>query len=66
MSEETKEIKFTPSFEIGKIVYDVTNGLKGVVISYNVDKRDVLYNVRFEDNEQRMCYKVQLTTTYTE
>ena len=63
---EIKEIKFTPSFEIGQIVYDVTNGFKGVVISYNVDRRDVLYNVIFEDKDQRMCYKVQLSLTYVE
>lgn len=61
-----KEVKFTPTFEIGTIVYDITNGQKGVVVSYNVDKRDVLYNVRFSNGEQVMCYKVQLSTNYTE
>ena len=63
---ESKEVKFTPTFEIGQIVFDITNGMKGVVISYNVDKRDVLYNVRFEDCKQIMCYKVQLLLNYTE
>ena len=63
---DPKEIKFTPTFEIGQIVYDITNGMKGVVISYNVDRRDVLYNVIFEDRDQRMCYKVQLSLNFIE
>ena len=63
---DPKEIKFIPTFEIGQIVYDITNGMKGVVISYNVDRRDVLYNVIFEDSDQRMCYKVQLSLNFIE
>ena len=63
---DPKEIKFTPTFEIGQIVFDITNGLKGVVVSYIVDKRDVLYNVKFSDCEQRTCYKVQLSINYIE
>lgn len=66
MKEEINEIKFTPSFYIGQIVYDVTNGDKGVVVGFCIDKRDVTYNVIFCSGELCTCYKVQLTTNYIE
>jgi len=63
---EIKEIKFTPSFYIGQIVYDVTNGLKGVVVAYQVDVRDINYKVKFSDGAIDTCYKVELSLNYIE
>ena len=63
---EIKEIKFTPSFYIGQIVYDVTNGLKGVVVAYQVDVRDINYKVKFSDGAIDTCYKVELCLNYIE
>ncbi len=63
---EIKEIKFTPSFYIGQIVYDVTNGLKGVVVAYQVDVRDINYKVKFSDGAIDTCYKVELSLNYSE
>ena len=63
---DIKEIKFTPSFRIGQIVYDVTNGEKGVVVSYNVDIRDVMYKVKFANGNIITCYKIELCDKYFE
>lgn len=58
---DIKEVKFTPSFEIGEIVYDVTNNSRGVVVCYVVDKRDITYRVKFDNGFTGTCYKVQLS-----
>ncbi len=58
---DIKEVKFTPSFEIGEIVYDVTNNARGVVVCYVVDKRDITYRVKFDNGFTDTCYKVQLS-----
>ena len=49
MSDEPIEIKFRPSFTIGEIVYDITNGNKGIVLQYLIDKRDVMYKVKWSN-----------------
>lgn len=61
MSDEPIEIKFRPSFTIGEIVYDITNGNKGIVLQYLIDKRDVMYKVKWSNGVFTLCYKIELS-----
>jgi hypothetical protein len=52
------EKKFIASFDIGEIVYHVVDGCKGMIVSYSIDRRDVMYKVSFGHNDTQYCYAV--------
>lgn len=41
------ERTFTAEFSIGDTVYHTACGTKGIIIAYNVDKREVMYRVDY-------------------
>jgi hypothetical protein len=58
-----KEIRFTPMYEIGQVVYDQTNNYKGFVIGYVIDKIETLYMVQFCTSEILTLYNFQIGET---
>ena len=58
---EVREIKSFVVFEIGDIVFHRATGLRGVVVSFSVDKRDVTYVVAWSPFEKTTCYSTELS-----
>ena len=54
-------INIEVTYEIGEIVYDLTNNMRGIVIGYFVDKKDVLYRVKMADGHTDTYYKHSLS-----
>lgn len=59
------EVKFKASFLVGDTVYDVTNGMRGVVVSHDVTPREVLYKVAWASGYTFNCYPEQLSEDKT-
>ncbi len=62
-----KEKTFYASYEIGDIVYHITDFEQQpmVVVGYQVDKRDVLYKCAWGKNANSYFYSVELSTEKT-
>lgn len=63
---QVKEITSYVLFEVGEIVYHKATGLRGIIVSFNIDLRDVTYNVAWSPFEKSSCYAIELSKTLPE